>query len=355
MRLNDSELSRRYLPTYGNPFGNGWHLQESTLFKVNDGEDLMKQDWVTLSNDDLSLMPLINADVEMLHSDSGNDENCRYELGAVYVLRGGEIEGVELGNNIFFRLYGIIDKYKDVDLNCLIMKEVCLNDNGTFEDGVSYQKRRKFSMPPSMCKEIGIKYQIGLELWSQTTDFVKVNEKTHIDKMMSELDYKDLSTYPTSDIDNTIRKIILELHNFAMYGGDKLITPSGRMVDTRNLLASMTISFRENIPTDNGCAGWKRGETVPFKVVVRPSKDKVTTICDEKHNLYVEIDVTKDSLNVQTPDNRIGISPSAFNGKDIDDVICVKWLETYVDERAIRNRERINAVMKKMERYFNPI
>jgi hypothetical protein len=154
-----------------------------------------------------------------------------------------------------------------------------------------------------------------------------------VDKDEPEINYGNLATYPTSEIDGTIRKIILELHGFSPFNTTHIITPTGAMIPTSDFVSSLTIFARQNISTDNGCAGFRMGEILPFKIVGRESNSKVFTICDENHNIYVEVDLTKQSLNANTADGIVGVAHTALDGKDIDDVIGVKWDESN-DENA---------------------
>ena len=277
--------------------------------------------WVTLHNDALSLMQLNENDIDFLKGKKDESEVQEFIPGQIYYIERDAIEGVEFGR-IYFLVYGIVKNYKGVNLNSLVVREVGLDENGKFVEDINITGRRKFSISPSMCKLFGIEYRPGFELWPMTSGFKKVD----IDEILDEeLNYGDMSTYPTSSVDGTIRTILLELHGFSPYNSSHIITPTGAMIPTEEFTSSLTIFARQNIGTDNGCAGFMKDETLPFRIVTR---EGTFSICDENHNIYVEVLVTKPSHNVNTKDQKIGISKTALDGKDIDDIIGVKWDES---------------------------
>jgi hypothetical protein len=121
--------------------------------------------------------------------------------------------------------------------------------------------------------------------------------------------------------------------------------------------SSLTIFARQNIGTENGCAGFMKDETLPFRIVTR---EGTFSICDENHNIYVEVLVTKPSHNVNTKDQKIGISKTALDGKDIDDIIGVKWDES----GDVNNKKKetpkkvvtdvdVDKVFKALDRHFS--
>ena len=301
-----------------------------------------KPKWVTLSNDSLSLMQLLDVDVEMLKGEKADDANGEeFVPGAIYSLGTESVEGVEFGR-LYFKLYGVIKEYKGVNIDSLILKEVGIDENGNLVEGINTIGRRKFSMSPAMCKMMGLKYSPGFELWPINSGFERVDVDDIIEED-KEIVYEDMSTYPTSEIDGTIRKIILELHGFSPYNNSHIITPTGAMIPTNDFVSSLTIFARQNISTDNGCAGFRIGEQLPFKIVGRDTGSKVFTICDDKHNIYVEVDLTKKSLNANTSDGVVGVAHTALDGKDVDDVIGVKWDESN-DENKPKEKPKVMSV-----------
>ena len=241
----------------------------------------------------------------------------------------------------------------------MIVKEIDIDENGNIVEGVNTTGRRKFSVSPSMCKMMGIKYSPGFELWPIDSGFERVDLDSILEEK-EEINYSNMSTYPTSDIDGTIRKIILELHGFSSYNNSHIITPTGAMIPTNDFISSLTVFARQNISTDNGCAGFRIGEQLPFKIVCRKSENKVFSICDDKHNIYVDVDLTKKSLNANTSDGMIGVAHTALDGKDIDDVIGIKWDESN-DENKPKEKKKemsvddIDNVFKALDKHFSRI
>jgi len=336
---------------------------DSIIRDLNEFSPLTKvaPKWVSLSNDNISLMQLLDVDVEMLKGGktNGNSDGENFIPGEIYSISKESVEGVEFGR-LYFRLYGLIKEYKGVNLDSLIVKEVSINDKGEIIEGVNVSGRRTFSMSPSMCKMMGIKYSPGFELWPINSGFEKVELKPSNYHDVSRINYGNMLTYPTSEIDGTIRKIIVELHGFSPFNNSHIITPTGALIPTNEFVSSLTIFARQNISTDNGCAGFKKGETLPFKIVSRQDDDRPISICDEKHNIYAEVSLTKQSFNVTTPDGIIGVSPTALDGKDIDDVIGVKWDESSDESNknpsehltANLSAENIENVFKALDRHF---
>ena len=87
--------------------------------------------WVTLSNDNLSLMQLLDVDIDFLTSSKKEDSNFDNILraGGIYALGRDKVEGVEF-DNIYFKVYSIVNEYKGVNLDSVIVKEVSIDENG---------------------------------------------------------------------------------------------------------------------------------------------------------------------------------------------------------------------------------
>ncbi len=310
--------------------------------------------WVTLSNDCLSLMKLSDDDVEMLKGGKrGISDIKESDIGTIFSLGREPIDGIEF-NNLYFKLCGIIKEYNGAILNSFVLKEVDIDENGNIIEGANTIGRRKFSIPPSMCKMMGIKYEPGLELWPINNNF-KIFNANGTEKIV----YENMSTYPTSCIDGTIRKIVLELHGFSPYNNSHIITTSGALIPTDDFVSSLTIFVKNNISTDNGCAGFKIGEKLPFSIIVKNNDKKMPTICDNKHNIYVEVYLIKNSLNIDTIDGFIGVSYNALEGKDVNDIIGVMWDESGDENAKKRSYEiasvntNVDKVIAALDRHFN--
>ena len=313
---------------------------------------LINPKWVVLSNDSLSLMQLFDEDVKMLKGANVKNKNGeKFIPGEIYSLGKEPVEGVEFGN-LYFRLYAIIKEYKGVRLDSLILKEVDIDDNGNIIEGVNTTGRRTFSMSPSMCKMMGVIYSPGLELWPINSGFERVKIESQSEK--KEINYGDMSTYPTSDIDGTIRNIILELNGFANFNNSHIITPTGALIPTYDFISSLTIFAKQNISTDNGCAGFRVNEHLPFRIVGRRPNDKLFSICDDRHKIYVDVDLTKKSLNSMTQDGLVGVAHTALDGKDVDDVIGVKWDESTDENKPKKELSlaEIDKIFESLDRHF---
>jgi hypothetical protein len=87
-----------------------------------------KEKWVTLSNDALSLMQLLDVDVEFLKGENKQEvTNSDFVPGEIYAIGRDKVEGVEF-DYIYFRVYGVIRDYKGVNLDSVIVKEVTIDE-----------------------------------------------------------------------------------------------------------------------------------------------------------------------------------------------------------------------------------
>ena len=135
-----------------------------------------------------SLMKFSENDVEALKgSKSGISDIKESDIGTIFSLEREPVEGINF-NNLYFKLYGIIKEYNGVILNSFVLKEVDIDENGNIIEGVNTIGRRKFSIPPSMCKMMGIKYEPGLELWPINNNFKIVNTINTEKKVIAALD-----------------------------------------------------------------------------------------------------------------------------------------------------------------------
>ncbi len=308
----------------------------------------------SLDNNLLSLMHLLDEDVKMLNGTSYNTNNIDKLIpGNIYSISTPPVEGVEF-DKLYFRLYSIVDEYKGANINSVIVREVCIGENGEIIENVNISGRRKFSLSPSMCKMFGIGYVQGLELWPKNSGFKRVYDE--INAKNKDINYGNMSTYPTSKIDNTIRSVILELHGFSPYNSSHIITPTGAMIPTYDFISSLTVFVKQNISTDNGCAGFKIGDRLPFKIVSRTNNTRSISICDDKHNIYLEVDLTKKSHNVNTSDGIIGVSHTALEGKDIDDIIEISWDESSDENNKNEKKmsdDDIDRVFDALDKHFS--
>lgn len=273
----------------------------------------------------------------------GDDTKEEYKLGEIYVLKTPKIEGVEISNKLYFRLYAIVDSYNGVSLNSLILREGIIDENGVFIEGTSGSNRRRFSIPPVMCKSLGIEYEPGYELWPNTYNFEKFLVE---DVKPMQFNADDLSTYPTSKVDGSIRAMRLLLHGFSSFNNTHIITPTGAKLETERFLESLAVQVKDPISTDNGCCGYDKDEGIPFTVIIRKGENnRASHICGADHNLCLELHLTKPSYNIKTQDGVIGVSNTSFRGKSVNDVFMIRWSEKTADD----------SVGKKPQKYYDDL
>lgn len=290
--------------------------------------------WVTLEEKNISLLPVTDNIIVML---TGIDANQSLESevispGNICSLSCEPVEGLNF-DKLYFKVYALVKEYHGANLNSVVVREVHRMEDGSFVEGDNTSnERRKFSLPPSICKEFGLEYKPGYEIWSLSNNrFEKVD--AYIKPIKREINHNDLSTYPVNITDGTIRKLLIKLDGFKPYNENEIITPTGVKLSTGEFLNSLSISVKQHISTDDGCAGFEKGDKLVFKVITSKNGRNVLSVFNTDNSITILASTRKQALNVKTEDGIIGISPKALEGKNINDIIEVKWEEPDINNQ----------------------
>jgi hypothetical protein len=111
---------------------------------------------------------------------------------------------------------------------------------------------------------MGIEYENGLQLFPKHLQWKRVKDIVPFNK-------SDLGTTPLSDIDNTVRYVLLKLNGFKDYSDGYVVTPSGKLIKEEQFQNSLRITSDEPI------------------VYEKPTTDKNGVKLPENRNLSIEI------------------------------------------------------------------
>ena len=234
-------------------------------------------------------------------------------VGDVYYLYNGKIEGIEL-SGIFLKLYKVINEYRGVELNSIVVREVIPDDiNGgfidAFESGVK-DNRRKFSMPPSMCRKMGIEYKPGYELWPKYIPLTKaINNNIKIPEEISD----NLGEYPQDINDGSVKRIAITVNGFQQFG-DEIKLPDGNRIRVHEFISGLRIASKMDIAGGGGFSYLNKNEFIPFQIYCYDGENE---FCSENGEIILTI-----FLNRKTGGNE-GINPKALENLTIRDFVNI--------------------------------
>lgn len=179
-----------------------------------------------------------------------------FNVGEQYALRGSECDDFKATEKVY-ECHGFISSYKNIPLNCAIMKQI----GGT--ESTIYQ------LTKNDCKSLGIEYQDRLQLFPTTLPWTNITPKEE-----KEFNSNDLSTYPTNDADE-ITGFIVKLSGFRPYQETHVIDTSNKLIDSYAFANSLNcqvyyMDIRPIIVTANYTEGRH-------------------AVCDEEGNIYLKV------------------------------------------------------------------
>jgi len=152
--------------------------------------------------------------------------------GENYSLKGVSCDGFEMEEKVY-KLVKVVDDFYGTSINSVIVKQI------SGEQGII------FTLSKNDCDYHGIEYEKGLQLFPKNLPWTRVKEKIPFDK-------NNLSTTPVSDIDNTIRFILLRLDGFKDYLDGYVLTPSGHLITEKRFIDTIRVTSKEPIVFGNG-------------------------------------------------------------------------------------------------------
>ena len=311
---------------------NGMEIKVQTYKYINRQKCSIKRTDIII-NDESSLMAEIDRNENNIKSLPSKKQDYLPQLsfnrGDKYAL---VLQGEEDFQNIerTYAVIGKIDKLNNIEIDAVIVKQIG-GDNTTI-----------FSLTKADCKELGIKYVPGLQLfpanmdWKQletnhkeySTDGEKKQDKNDLQKALYELYSHDFFVFTggdASDIyttnseitttcydDLTIDSVVIKVNGFNTYSysDDTIIDPYGHIIDVNDFLSTLKILTKNDIIEYDDCASFKANGALPFRVVSVKQIGEHMTICDDDENcIKIEIDLRKPcKIQGQTPTGYIGIS-----------------------------------------------
>jgi len=287
----------------------------------------------------ISPVRLTDETIHMIESCDGASKkiNGAMRNGDVYSLRVPPIEGVEFDKR-YFRLCGIIDTYKGCELNACVMREVERDGEGKFVDKKNVNRRR-FSVTPNICKNLGIEYKPGYELFSVSNDFVYEPPIAYPHKEANDIDYNNMSTYPISHSNGKISHILIAMKGIKIFADGHVVMENGvAYKDTYTFVRSLNVKTAIELSDSNGMVWLPIGTSLPFSVIQNEDGGIL-------HNGYV-------CLNVRLVNDKYFkyLEPSSLDGVGFDELFIVEYANT--NEEGKKPARPVTRVSNGMNHYI---
>lgn len=161
------------------------------------------------------------------------EEKKYFEKNGTYYLMGLECDGFPMPIRKY-QCVGVLNEIDGVELNSVIMKQI------------SGEPTTIFSLTKSDCKNFGIDFESGLQLFPNNLNWVKEGEAKN--EPINTYDSSNLSTYPVDYHDKTIHYMIVKISGFA-YNEQfhAIVTPNGELIDESDFIRSLSVKTRRNI------------------------------------------------------------------------------------------------------------
>ena len=154
--------------------------------------------------------------------------------GETYSLQGVSCDGFDMKEKVY-KVIKIVNDFYDVPINSVIVKQI-KGDMGKI-----------YTLSKNDCLHHNIEYEEGLQIFPKSLPWVRVKEKESVP-----FDPYNLGTTPLSEIDNTIRYIVLKLKGFKDYTDGYILTPSEHLVKENDFINSLRITPTNPIIYGNG-------------------------------------------------------------------------------------------------------
>lgn len=263
----------------------------------------------------------------------------KFVNGGKYALKGIACDGFDMKEKVY-ELIGTINNFNGVNIDSVIVKQVG-GENGLI-----------FTLSKNDCAHLGIKYQKGLQLFPQKLSWKRVRDFVPFDK-------HNLGTSPLSDIDDTIRYVVIKLNGFEDYFDGYVLTPSGKLITESQFEKSLMVQAVEPIVYGNGHSAIK-AKTKLITEIVYP-KDLVfnhDNFISSENSIFIKIDLRKKNWNTNKEKRenlKLGVNPKYLDGIDPNDFFIISWdemggitIEEYEAEKK-RKAEEVERIAKRQE------
>ena len=269
---------------------------------------------------DFTSMGVINEDSTMLP---------KFIEGEKYSLQGTSCDGFKMPNKIY-ELIGVVDEFCGVNVDYVIMKQI---------EG---ERSQIYSLSKNDCAYLGIEYQDGLQPFPKNMHWERIKEKV-------EFINDDLSTTPRSEVDNTIRYILLKLNGFKDYSDGYILSPSGKLIKEEKFEKSLRIINNEPIVYGNGYAVKDKTRLNTKIVYPQGLLYNHANFISQDDTIYVLITLkvgihANDRKYSSSIDYSFGIEPRYLSNIKPQELFTIKWDElgclTINEYEAIKEKER---------------
>ena len=263
----------------------------------------------------------------------------RFVKGEKYSLAGVSCEGFEMPEKIY-ELVGIHDEYDGININSVIVKQI------------SGDQDKIFTLSKNDCACMGIEYENGLQLFPKHLNWRRVKEIVPFDKT-------NLGTTPVSDIDNTIRYVLIKLNGFKDYIDGYIVTPSGKLIKEEQFQKTLRIISDEPIVYEQPTAdkqGVKLQENKRLDIELAYPKGLAFNhgnFISSEDTIYVLIKLAQPLSDPTLIDGKSGVERINLEGFNPNEHFKIAWdelgaytIEEYEAEKARREKARQERIAK---------
>jgi len=218
-----------------------------------------------------------------------------------------KVGGITIENKIY-KLIKVVDEFNGSKIDSLIVKQI------------SGPVSKIYALSPHDCECHKIPFQEGLQLFPKGLPWYRVKERVRFNPY-------DMSTTPLSDVDNTIRHILLKLNGFGDYYDNYIITPSGRLLDEEEFKNTLTIYSRDSLPYGNGFV-WKANKNFNASIVY-PNTFLFNhgNFISSNGEIFLRIDLLVRGLDNTTIDGFFGVEPIYLKNINPSKFFKIVWDE----------------------------
>lgn len=259
-----------------------------------------------------------------------------FVIGEKYALKGVSCEGFDMPEKVY-ELIGIHDQFDGIDINSLIVKQI------------SGSQDKIFTLSKNDCEHIGIEYQSGLQLFPKHLNWRRVKDVVPFDST-------NLATTPLSDIDNTVRYILLKINGFKDYSDGYILTPNGKLIKEEQFVKSLQIVSDEPIPYDDDIC---LKHNTPLDIEFAYPKGMLFNhgnFISSEDTIYVIIELAcyiLESQEITSIDGMIGVSKKYLEGFNPNEHFTISWnelgaytVEEYEAEKTRKEKLRQEQIAK---------
>lgn len=298
------------------------------------------------SNSEKKLEKLFSQPKELFEavdfSNLGVIDDTEYQMpkfieGENYALKGTACDGFEMEEKVY-KLVKVVDDFCGTNINSVIVKQI------SGEQGII------FALSKIDCEYHGIEYEKGLQLFPKTLNWVRVKHKIPFDK-------NNLATTPLSDIDNTVRFIVLKLNGFKDYSDGYIVTPSGHLVTEKHFADSLRVTAKEPIVYGNGYVINDKTNLDIELVYPKNLTFNHANFISSEDTIFVMIRLMENKFdNIDSVDGCFGVEPKYLDGLCPNEFFDISWdelgaytIEEYEAIKAEKARKEAERVRKAEE------